>query len=386
MEPVKQKTRAFSELALDRVPTDVYNSTNQGDTYAMDLKELCIKGRTAVRPYLYCLLVLAGGCADRTASQYLEAARAHDSRGESGAALEALRAAAAVVPGDAFYQRQLGLAYLRLGMYAEATATLERALELEPHYADVYRDLAAVFEAQGMKSAAIGWLERGTKEVPGYEPLHRDLVEHQLVQDRPDEALRILEAAVERWPHALWAHFRLAQLYHQLELFDKARSALETVLDIEPGIAEAHALLGNVLYERQEYGDAAEAYRRAIALNPEDHGSCNNLAWLYAIQGIRLKEARRLSWRSLQQAPDSPTYLDTFAEILYRTAQYERAIEVIRHAISLRPEDPALRDHLQSQLDKFMAAYGGSVDRGGPKVTKDWRWSDHTYARNFHGG
>ena len=377
----------------------------------MDIKGSLMRGRTAVRPYLYCLLVLTGSCADRTASQYLEAARVHQSRGEPRAALELLQAAASVVPEDAFYQRQLGLAYLRLGMYAEAAASLERALEQEPHYADVYRDLAAVCEAQGMKSAAIGWLERGTKQVPGYEPLYRDLVDLQLGQDRPDEALGILEAAVERWPDALWANFRLAQLYHRLELFEKAGAALGTVLEIEPGIAEVHALLGNVLYEQQNYEDAAEAFGRAIALNPEDHGSCNNLAWLYAIQGIRLKEARRLSLRSLQHAPDSPTYLDTFAEILYRTAQYERAIEVIRHAISLRPEDPALRDHLQNQLDKFMAAYGGSVDRGGPKQsvdkvalqeragrsadglfqraakdTKDRRWSDHTYVRNFHGG
>ena len=310
----------------------------------------------------------------------------HQSRGEPGAALEVLKAAASVVPEDAFYQHQLGLAYLRLGKYAEAAASLERALELEPHYADVYRSLAAVCEAQGMASAAIGWLERGTNQVPGYEPLYRDLVDLQLGQDRPDEALDILQAAVERWPDALWANFRLAQLYHQLELFEKARAALEAVLDIEPGIAEAHALLGNVLYQQEKYEDAAEAYRRAIALNPEDHGSCNNLAWLYAIQGIRLKEAQRLSWRSLQQAPDSPTYLDTFAEILYRTAQYERAIEVIRHAISLRPEDPALRNHLQNQLEKFMAAYGGSVDRGGTKDTRDWRWSVPTYGSIFRGG
>ena len=330
----------------------------------MDLRELCMRGRTAVRPYLYCLLVLAGGCADRTASQYLDAARTHESRGEPGAALEAFQAAASTVPDDAFYQRQLGLAYLRRGMYAEATASLERALELEPHYADVYRDLAAVFEAQEMKSAAVGWLERGRRLVPDYEPLCRDLVDLQLWRDRPDEAMRILKAAVDRWPGAVWAHYRLAHLYRQLEVFDKAEAALARVLEIEPGIAEAHALLGNVNYEQGKYDDAADAYRRAIALNPNDHSSYNNLAWLYAIQGVRLKEAQRLSWHSLQKAPDSPTYLDTLAEIYYQTAQYERAIEVIRHAISLRPEDPDLRDHLQSQLKKFMAAHGGTGRHG----------------------
>ena len=352
----------------------------------MDLRELCIRGRTAVRPYLYCLLVLAGGCADRTASQYLQAARVQESRGELGAALESFQAAASTVPNDAFYQRRLGLAYLRRGMYAEATASLERALELEPHYADVYRDLAAVFAEQEMKSAAIGWLERGTEQVPDYEPLYRDLVDLQLWQDRPDEAMSILEAAVERWPDALWAHFRLGHLYRQLELFDRAAAALSTVLENEPGIAEAHALLGNVLYEQEKYEGAADSYRRAIALNPDDHGSYNNLAWLYAIQGIRLKEAQRLSWRSLQKVPDSPTYLDTLAEIYFRTAQYQRAIEVIRHAISLQPKDPGLRDHLQSQLDKFMAAYSGRVNRGGTQGTEGWRRADHTQKPIFRGG
>lgn len=352
----------------------------------MVLKEIYMRGRTAARLSLYGLLVLAGGCADRTASQYLEAARAHQSRGESVAALGALQAAASAVPDDAFYQRHLGLAYLRLGRYAEATASLERALALEPHYADVYRDLAAAFEAQEMKPAAIAWLERGARQVPGYEPLFRDLVDLQLLQDRPDEALSILEAAVERWPDALWAHYRLAHLYVQLELFEKARAALGAVLEIEPGIAKAHALLGNVLYEQEKYEDAADAYRRAIVLDPDDHGSHNNLAWLYAIQGIRLKEARRLSLRSLQKAPDSPTYLDTLAEIYYRSARYDRAIEVIRQAISLQPEDPALREHLQRQLDKFMAAYGGRADRSGARGTEGQRWAEHSKQPTFQGG
>ena len=352
----------------------------------MDLQTLCIRGRTDVRPYLYCLLVLAGGCADRTASQYLQTARVHETRGELGAALEAYQAAASTVPDDAFYQRRLGLAYLRREMYAAATTSLERALELEPHYADVYRDLAAVFEAQEMKSAAIAWLERGARQVPDYEPLQRDLVELQLLHDRPDEAMSILETAVERWPDALWAHFRLAQLYRQLERFERAEAALSRVLEIESGIAEAHALLGNVFYEQEKYEDAADAYRRAIVLNPDDHGSYNNLAWLYAIQGIRLKDAQRLSLQSLRKVPDSPIYLDTLAEIYYRTAQYERAIEVIRRAISIPSEDPGLRDHLQKQLDKFMAASGGRVDLGGTKGPEVRRRTDHTGMQILQGG
>ena len=288
---------------------------------------------------------------------------------------------------DAFYQRHLGLAYLRLGRYAEATASLERALELEPHYADVYRDMAAVFEAQEMKQAAIAWLERGTRQVPGYEPLFRDLVDLQLLEDRPDEALSILEAAVLNAGRmrcgriSVWRTFTTSSSCSRRPGPPSPPSWRSS-----PALRKRMRFLATCSMRQEKYEDAADAYRRAIVLDPDDHSSHNNLAWLYAIQGIRLKEALRLSWRSLQKVPDSPTYLDTLAEIYYRSARYERAIDVIRHAISLQPEDPALRDHLQSQLDKFMSAFGGRVDRSGAKGTEDLLRAEHSKQPTFQGG
>ena len=303
------------------------------------------------------------GCAERVAFRHLDVAVKEERRQAFAQALEAYQAAADVAPGDAYVMRQLGRAYLRRQMYAEAETALLRAVELEPAYVAVYRDLALASEAQDKSDAALGWLERGAREVPQYAPLHQDLVDFHIYRDRPDRALELLEAAAERWPEAAWVHQRLGRLYAQLEWYDRAEVSLRKSLTIDPGSAPTYALLGNSLYEQEKYEEAVQAYRDAIARNPRDHSSLNNLAWVFAIQGTHLDEGLRLSRRSLRLAPDSVVYLDTMAELHFRRGDLSRAIEIIRRAISLQREDgnPYLFEHLRSQLQKFQAAGLGNA-------------------------
>ncbi|MDA0749064.1 MAG: tetratricopeptide repeat protein, partial [bacterium] len=197
--------------------------------------------------------------------------------------------------------------------------------------------------------------------VPSYAPPYQDLVDLYLMQDRPDAAMALLDTAVAYWPDAGWVHFRMGHLYQGLKQYEQAEHAYQKVLSAEPGRAGVQAMLGNVLYEQEKYEEAVEAYRQAILLNPKDHSSINNLAWVYSIWGENLDDGIRLSRRALRLSPDSPTYLDTLAELYYKKAEYERAAEIIRYAISLQPEDPVLKDHLEQQLQKFLAAGRGKV-------------------------
>ena len=311
-----------------------------------------------------CLCALTmWGCAERAAYRHLDVAVEHERLQAFAQALEAYQAAADVAPRDAYVIRQLGRAYLRRQMYAEAEAALRQVIELEPAYVAAYRDLALASEAQDRSDAALGWLERGVREVPQYAPLHQDLIDFHNYQDRPDRALELLQEAEERWPEAAWVHQRLGRLYAQLKWYDRAEASLRKSLTIDPGSAPSYALLGDSLYGQEKYSEAIQAYRDAIARNPRDHSSLNNLAWLFATQGTHLQEGLRLSRRSLSLVPDSAVYLDTMAELHFRRGNLPRAIEIIRHAISLQSEndDPSLLEHLRSQLQKFQAAGLGNA-------------------------
>ncbi len=309
------------------------------------------------------IVLLITGCTQRAAYHRLSVAILHERHRETDEALYAFQAAADLLPEDPYIRRQLGLAFLRRGMYEEARMEFESVLALEPAYVDAYRDVAALHRAQRMPDVAIAWLEQATRFVPDYVAVYEDLVDLHLLSDRPDEAMRVLVTVLEGWPETVWAHYRMGHLQHQLKAYELAEASFRRSLELQPELDHAQAFLGNSLYEQEKFEEAIEAYQAAIDRDPRDHRSINNLAWVYAVLGDQnqLDEGIRLSRRSLHMDPESATYLDTLAELYYRKSQFTKAVEIIRYAISLGSEDPALREHLAKQLKKFMAADRGKV-------------------------
>ena len=320
---------------------------------------------------LFCLfaaVLLLAGCAEYRAYRHLDRAVAHEAHGDSETALAIFQATVDMCPEDAVLRRWLGRAYLRSHQYAAAQAEFETALALAPQYLIIYRDLAIVSEALKMPEVAIGWLEKAAAQVPAHEETHRDLIGLYLAHDQLPEAQSLLETVIERWPRAMWAHFQLGGLYLVLKWHERAEEAYAQVLAIEPQNereselhARAHGELGNVYYAREDYERAEEYFKKALALNPLDDSSLNNLAWLYAIQGVHLREGIRLSRRSLRLRPHAPSYMDTLAELYYRMGNTQRAILIIRQAIALDPDDPDLRAHLHRQLAKFISGTPGKA-------------------------
>lgn len=323
------------------------------------------------RTILFCILasaLLLSGCAEYRAYRHLDRAVTLEANGDHEKALAIFQAAVDIYPEDAVLRRWLGRAYLRRSQYDAARVEFETALGLAPNYLVLYRDLAAVNEALKMPEVAITWLEKAISQVPAHRESYRDLVNLYLAHDQLSEAQSLLETVVEQWPKTMWAHFQLGSLYMVLKWPERAEEAYVQALNIEPKNdyeldiqARTHGELGNVYYERKNYERAEEYYKKALELNPLDDSSLNNLAWIYAIQGIHLREGIRLSRRSLHLRPHTPSYMDTLAELYYQMGNTERAIFIIRQAIALNPDNPEIRAHLHRQLAKFISGGRGKV-------------------------
>ena len=340
-------------LRLDNVGYDLY-------TFIMT--------KTRIFHALVCLFVVVfAGCAQQQAYRLLDRAIAYEANGDYDDALTAFQEAVDVCPQDAVLHRWLGRAHLRRSQFDAAQTEFELALSLAPSYLVVYRDLAVVSEALEMPDAAISWLEQAVAKVPEHEDSQRDLVGLYLAHDHLSLAQSLLDQVVAQRPEAAWAHFQLGGLYLALKWPERAEASFARVLEIEPQNDEsnlhvrAHSELGNVYFERKEYEKAEEFYKKALDLNPLDDSSMNNLAWVYALRGVHLREGIRLSRRSLRLRPQAPSYMDTLAELYYKLGNTARAIQIIRQAIAQEPDDPVLRIHLQRQLAKFMSGGQGKV-------------------------
>ncbi len=174
----------------------------------------------------------------------------------------------------------LGRLLLRQEKYAEARASLGRALEAAPRDPAVLNDL-------------------GTLEIE---------------EGHLDAAVRTLGRAIEADVHRPSSYSNRGRAYAALgdrekgaaaeALYLKAKADYEKALDLEPGYPDAHYNFALLAERFGQYVLAREEYERALELDPTHARTLNNLGLLYrrAAEEKDTKPASRESW--LLQAVD----------------------------------------------------------------------------------
>jgi tetratricopeptide (TPR) repeat protein len=89
-------------------------------------------------------------------------------------------------------------------------------------------------------------------------------------------------------------------------------------------------------------------YQQLVKEYPDSANLHNQAAWVAAISVRRLDEALLLAERAVQLAPDSPSYLDTLAEVHFARGNRELALEWARKSAVLDPGSKFYEDRLQS--------------------------------------
>lgn len=89
--------------------------------------------------------------------------------------------------------------------------------------------------------------------------------------------------------------------------------------------------------------------RRLIEIKPDYANAYNALGYTFADRGIRLDEARSLVEKALTLAPDDPFVMDSMGWVYFRFGEYDKAAELLRKALALRP-DPEISAHLGEVL------------------------------------
>lgn len=128
------------------------------------------------------------------------------------------------------------------------------------------------------------------------------------------------------------------------EIQDKPQTA-----DLYVRLAEAYIHIG-------KHEKALEAYEKGLSIDPDNAVILNNLAWLLL---TAQDESFQDYERGLSLAEEavglerSAVFLDTLAEAYYLHGRFDRALELIREALS---QDPENRDYFLSQQEKFRRA------------------------------
>jgi len=104
--------------------------------------------------------------------------------------------------------------------------------------------------------------------------------------------------------------------------------------------AQFYSYLADCYYSLDSTEKAFSMFDQVLKINPEDIVVLNNYAYYLSTRNERLDVAERMSSKAVSKEPDNPTYLDTYAWVLYKRGDYSQARYYIKLAIE-RTKEPS---------------------------------------------
>lgn len=96
-----------------------------------------------------------------------------------------------------------------------------------------------------------------------------------------------------------------------------------------------YQLRGDILHAMHHNDSAYVNYEKAVNLDPSNIGVLNNIAYYMAQDGVNLDRAERYIRQVLLEEPLNPTYIDTYAWVLFKQKDYPAARRQIDAALRI---------------------------------------------------
>jgi tetratricopeptide (TPR) repeat protein len=297
---------------------------------------------------------------------------------------------------DIFNLVALGEVYALKGDYAQARATFQKIIDLEPRNPQGYYEMARLGLQAKKTDEALKYADKALQEQPDFLPalqleisiyqeqqqpekalaavrqtlgrsaknpqLHQMLGELLLIQKQPQAAVSALEEALNLNPQQGSAMQLFAQAFQQIPISEKALQHLEAKV-ADPKSSPIFSLVLATVYEgQQQFDQAINLYNSLLARNLVPYLARNNLAYLLAEHrptAENLARAQNLSSEVLEENPEDPSFLDTMGWIKAKQGKYGQAKIFLEKALKHAPDQPAMLYHLgwcEAKLGETAAA------------------------------
>jgi tetratricopeptide (TPR) repeat protein len=153
-------------------------------------------------------------------------------------------------------------------------------------------------------------------------------------------AVRHLSKALQQKPNLLGANVIAGMDYVKLGSGEKALPFLQHALKLDPSNPEAHQALATAYLAEENFGAAAEEFRKLAALNVDKAEGWFKLGHEY------LNLSARLAYRGAHLYRESAWGHRFLADLLYQRNRWDEASREYNKALSANPQQPGLHSSL----------------------------------------
>jgi tetratricopeptide (TPR) repeat protein len=153
-----------------------------------------------------------------------------------------------------------------------------------------------------------------------------------------DDVIKHSDAALELFPNQGMVHYFNGFAHLRKRHYDEAIASLEQAKKLARAdsnfMSEVSNMLGDAYNSTKAYEKSDRAYEEALSLDPNNSSALNNYSYYLALRKTNLEKAEKMSAQLTKNNPDNPTFLDTYAWVLYTREKFKDAKRVIERAIS----------------------------------------------------
>jgi tetratricopeptide (TPR) repeat protein len=288
---------------------------------------------------------------------------------ENDKALELLRELRTILPESHNVDMTISRILLSQEQYDEAIMILEDVLQTNPELTVVHYLLAMAYYRNNDNPKA----EQQLESIPAESSLYEDSIFIRVrmlsESDNHKGAVDLLEQQVgnpvTRKPSF---YILLASLYKEDGDMERARKIFEQSLKLYPEDVDLLYNYGIFLEKTGKSEDAMVKMQEVIALDPDNGAALNYVGYTWADNNLNLDKALEYIRKAVELMPDDGYIRDSLGWVYFRKGDVEQAIIELEKASGMVEDDPVVKEHLgdvylqNGQPEKAMAAYEASYE------------------------
>jgi tetratricopeptide (TPR) repeat protein len=297
---------------------------------------------------------------------YLRVDRANDAVDTLGAVVEEN-------PGSVQARLTLAQAYASAGRLDDAIASLEAVVGQAPRVAAT---LGEYQEQAGRYLDAAESYTNALEQAPDNRELKFRRVAVLFNAGRYDDVATMAAVAAREHPgDSRFARMEVRGLFEGGSR-EAAYARMRALVAETPGDGSLRLGLADLYHDGDRTGDAERTLRDLVADEPANASALNYLGYLLAEEGRQLDEAIDLVRRALDLDPDNPAFLDSLGWAYFRQGDLDEAARYLEPAAAQMPDSAEVLDHLadlrlaQGRVAEAIDAWTQALDGDGSADTE----------------
>ena len=224
------------------------------------------------------------------------------------------------------------------------------ALYLNPNLTLLKYDISNLLRQRGQFKNAIEILRSIKKINPGYTMAQLRISENFISMNKTIDAIDTLVKISIDNPTLVSPFISLGDIYRFDKKFLKSIDYYNKAIDVSKNNGSVLWYLyysRGIALERANKWDLAEIdLIKSLDLNPGEADVLNYLGYSWLDQRRNLKEAKEMIILAAEKKPEDGYIIDSLGWATFLMGDYDEAVTYLERAVSLRPGDPTINDHL----------------------------------------